>query len=405
VLLALSPSLLYYARFARNDVPVALFTAAAGVLALRVRDRGTRLVPWIGVALALHAASKETIYVTGPLLVVGGLAVLAGRGPVATLPRWWRWLVRNRAVCATAVLWFLALTVTLYTFVFIHPDDALYPLKAVRYWYEQHSIQRVGGPWFYHLPRLALYEGLIIGAGLLWLVARRRPLRSWELFCAGWGLSGLAMYCYLGEKVPWLEIHQTLPFVLLAGAALARTFSAAGRWWWRGLAVAGLAATAWSAVAVSYLYPTITPGNPHAELLVFVQTTPAAQRLAERGRRLAHGKGPEPAMAVAGEASWPLSWQWEGLPVWWGLPKEGQQPELVVCDPGDRERVEATLGPGYRTEQIPLRAWWVETWRGVGPGEVLRWFLTRRAWSDVGATEVTVMERTAIQGGDGGGGL
>jgi len=403
-LLAVSPSLLYYARFARNDVPVALFTAAAAALALRVRDRGARLVPWIGVALALHAVSKETIYVTAPLLAAGAAAVALGGGVGDSLRAAWSWVRRHRARCATAVLWFLALTVTAYTFVFIHPEDALFPAKAVRYWYEQHSIERVGGPWYYHLPRLALYEGLIVGAGLLWLVARRRPLRRWELFCAGWGLAGLAMYAYLGEKVPWLEVHQVLPFVPLAGAALARTFSAAGRWWWRGLAALGLAATAWSAVAVAYLHPTITPGDPHAELLVFVQTTPEAQRLAERGREVAAAGGTEPRVSVSGEASWPLSWQWQGLPVWWGLPGEGQRPLLVVCDPQERAAVEAGLGAGYRGREIPLRAWWVESWRGVGPVEVLRWFVSRRAWSDVGATEITVLEREPGRDGEDGGG-
>ena len=44
-----------------------------------------------------------------------------------------------------------------------------------------------------------------------------------------------------------------LPFVLLAGLQLGRTFSPAGRWWSRGLAVVGLGATAWSALASSFL--------------------------------------------------------------------------------------------------------------------------------------------------------
>jgi len=38
------------------------------------------------------------------------------------------------------------------------------------------------------------------------------------------GVSSIALYCYLGEKVPWLGVHQIWPLVPLAGAQLARTF-------------------------------------------------------------------------------------------------------------------------------------------------------------------------------------
>ncbi|OYV93418.1 MAG: hypothetical protein B7Z68_08645, partial [Acidobacteria bacterium 21-70-11] len=50
LLLAISPVLLYYSRFAREDVPVAFFTALAFVLFLRVRRKGWRVIPWIGAA-------------------------------------------------------------------------------------------------------------------------------------------------------------------------------------------------------------------------------------------------------------------------------------------------------------------------------------------------------------------
>jgi uncharacterized protein (TIGR03663 family) len=393
LLLAVSPTFVYYSRFARNDVPVALFTAAALVLLLRRTAGGWRRLPWVGVLAALHAISKETFYVTVPLLAgAGGAAALAGgvRGP---LRRGWSFIRRHAAPLTAALLWFASVTITAYTFGFIHPEDAAFPLRAVQYWYEQHRIQRVAGPWFYYLPRLILYEMAIVGPALVWAVRRRGRLRGIEAFCLAWGLGSIAAYAFLGEKTPWLLTHQVLPFVPLAGFQLARTFSPRGRAWSRALAGSLLAAAAWSTAAVTFRYPAMTTADPHGELLVYVQTTPETGELARRGVLLAEKAGSPLVAAVAGEATWPLWWQWRRLPVRWGLPEAGTRPAIVVCNPEDEAAAAAALGPDYSARRVPLRAWWVEEWRGVGPREIALWFVTRRAWSPIGASDMVVFER------------
>ena len=75
--LAISPIFVYYSRFAREDMPVCFFTAAAAALFLLVRRYGWRPIPWIAVAVAGHATSKETIYVTVPLVVLPSAAAFA----------------------------------------------------------------------------------------------------------------------------------------------------------------------------------------------------------------------------------------------------------------------------------------------------------------------------------------
>jgi uncharacterized protein (TIGR03663 family) len=393
VLLAISPIMLYYSRFAREDVPVALYTALALALFLLVRRKGWKPIPWIGVAAAGHAVMKETVYVTLPLLGVAAYAVALRGGAWASVRRAFGWIDRYRVAVGTAILWFFVVTVTLFTVFFAHPEDWAFPVKAITYWYQQHSVQRVGGPWFYHFTRLALYEFLPIVAALVWVVRRRRHLKRIEVFCLAWGLAGLAMYAYLGEKTPWLEVHQVLPFIPLAGAQLSRTFSPRGRWWSRGLAAAGLVATAWSALAASFLYPAVTTSNPHAELIVFVQTTPEEGDLARHGVALAATHvGEGPVAAVDGEGAWPLSWQWKKIPVWWAIPEPGMRPPIVVCDPEQEAKFRERLGDGYTMRRIPLRAWWVEDVAGVNPSDIVTWFLTRRAWSPIGATEVLVFE-------------
>ncbi len=389
-LLALSPSFLYFSRFARNDVPVSLFTALTLGLVWLQRKSQRRLWPWAGFFLALHAASKETIYVTGVLWLAAGLGLVFWFGPAKVLA-WWRgFWPRHRRQLLVAVGVFALVCILFYTVFFSWPQDVLFPLKALRYWYEQHKMQRVGGPWTYHFPRLLLYEFFTLGLALAAVVRRRNRLAGPERFAILWGAGAIAMYAYLGEKVPWLLVHQVLPWVPLAGVELAYILAGSRRWLAKSLVALGLVATAWSAVAVTFIYPTIEPQDPHAELLVFVQTTKSEQALAREGVKL-HRHAPEKVFAaVEGEAAWPLSWQWKGLPVLWSLPAAEGAPPLVVADPGKLEFHKRVWGDTYVCEVIPLRAWWVERWRGVKGADVGRWFLTRRAWSERGSTDVEV---------------
>jgi uncharacterized protein (TIGR03663 family) len=71
VALTISPSLLYFSRFARNDVLVALFTALIVISIWRYRDDGRlRWLLVIGAALALSFAAKESTYITAAALLL-----------------------------------------------------------------------------------------------------------------------------------------------------------------------------------------------------------------------------------------------------------------------------------------------------------------------------------------------
>mgnify|MGYP002681511334 FL=1 len=389
---AISPSLFYYSRFGRNEAMVLLSTAAALALFWLVRRHGPRLIPHIGWVAALHAISKETIYVITPLIGLAAFAAGWREGLWNGVRKGFFWFDRYRIQIATALLWAFVVCMTAYTFFFYHPEDFLFPLKAVKYWYGQHATERVGGPWFFYLHRLALYEFLPIVAAVAWCIRRWNRLRRVEVFCLVWGVASIAMFCYLGEKVPWLLVYQVLPFIPLAGMQLGRTFGPSGRWWSRTLAGVGIAATVWSTVASSFLYPSLTPASPHAEMMVFVQTTPEAGEVAKRVKAMAKVPHEGTIATVQGEAAWPYSWQWKRLPVYWDLPGEGMRPLVALCDVDKEQEMRARLGDGYTMRRVPLRAWWVEDVEGVTAGAVVRWFFTRRAWSEIGSTDMLVFE-------------
>ena len=71
VFLAMSPSLLYYARFAREDIYAALWTALIFAAVWRYRDDGQeRWLALLAVGLALGFATKESIYLTCAILLL-----------------------------------------------------------------------------------------------------------------------------------------------------------------------------------------------------------------------------------------------------------------------------------------------------------------------------------------------
>ncbi|MCS7183126.1 MAG: TIGR03663 family protein, partial [Thermoanaerobaculum sp.] len=285
LLILLSPTLTYYARFAREDTPVGFFTfTAAALLLAGQRSRHYALVP-VGVLLALHLASKETFYV---YLAVVGPALLATLwvGGRDVRRRLWSWVVSQRLKLLAGMLVFFALSLTLYTVFFRYPEDVLFPVKAFTYWWGQHQMERVAGPPWYYLPRLTLYEFLTLGLAAAFFLRRRWHCNPTWLFFLFWGLFSLAMYAYLGEKVPWLAVHQILPWLIPAGAVLGRVLARGGSLGQRLVVGLAVVATLWQNYHAVYANPAIEPATGKAELLVYVQTVPSLRQVIEEGKAL-----------------------------------------------------------------------------------------------------------------------
>ena len=225
-LCALSPNFLYYTRFCRDDAWSLLGTAGLFLwldeyfAARRVKDLAIAAL-WAAVAFA----SKENFYVLLALMVpsVAAAWMEPGRG----LDVWNRlrrlidWLEENATAVVGALLLFFVTSEVLYTVFLVHPESGNPAFDAISYWWGQHKMERVGGPKTFYLPRLLQYEFAILLPALLYVFFRWRTLSFAERFVAGWAVSSVAMYAYLGEKAGWLIVHQVLPFLPLAGAAWA----------------------------------------------------------------------------------------------------------------------------------------------------------------------------------------
>ena len=279
-MLALSPSMLYFSRFARNDIFVAVWTLALVICLWRYMAERRHRYLYLGAAfLSLSFCTKETAYlavavigsslliITGrellsrlwrgvrlhplsapaeyllligtltlPLLAAGitiplkwlGLSSLAG-SPVliaatitvlfamaAFLGLRWDW--RKWLVSA---LIFYGIFTLLYTALFTNPSGFVSGLwGSLDYWVRQQAVERGTQPWYYYFMILSVYEFLPLIFGVVAMVYFGIKGNLFSRFLIYWTLASLLLYSYAGEKMPWLVLYIALPLILLAGMFL-----------------------------------------------------------------------------------------------------------------------------------------------------------------------------------------
>jgi uncharacterized protein (TIGR03663 family) len=226
------------------------------------------------------------VLVVGLAFAASTLALSAARRPLMTEA------IRSIPLrtLGMAVLVGAVLFVVFYTTFFTNPYGVVSGTwGAVSYWLRQQDVQRGGQPWYYYLLLLPLYEflPLLVGtAGGVWYLARRvrdnrlqmaddrqqtadgrrqtaddsrqttdsarldrvdhrQPPALQRYFVAlliYWAIDVLFIYSWAGEKMPWLTVHLTLPFIFLAAWTLDRALRGVD-WraaWSRGGAAFGL---------------------------------------------------------------------------------------------------------------------------------------------------------------------
>jgi uncharacterized protein (TIGR03663 family) len=407
VLVSLSPTVGYYSRSLRHDVPIAFFTLAAVIAFLHFIRSGRRHHAYLaGAAIGLAAATKEDIYLTG--LIFANALWLVGLARIETAPQplaerariWWReafgWLQGAWIPLATATILALTIALVFYTSLLTHPEEWNAVARALHYWWGQQERQRIGGPWWYYLPLEVGYEALIfvpaIATCVLWIGLGTRS-RTQTLFLV-WGGFAFALYAWAQEKVPWLLIPVLVPQAILAAHCFARQ-SVRRLVYWTPL----VAFTLWSLVTSNYLYDaprtSEPPAEAHFEPLVYVQTTYDIRQILDEIEATTRtlGTGKQTSMVVVGDATWPLSWYLRDYPVHWNsLPKETNAP-IVIADPADATRLEKDLAGRYTARRFAVRGWWqIEwDWGHVTLENLLKFLIRRRVWNPTGTTDAVML--------------
>ena len=252
--IAISPDMVFFSRFLRHDIFMLFFTMLLLVALLYYFERGkTRFAIIAAIAMAGGLCCKEEM----PILVIifaSFFIYAVWKGKFVLPPQWKKDLVLGVVIV-------LVLMGILYSAFGAHFETLQYGwLEAIKHWTAMHNEQRLGGPWFYYVPLYLLYEVPIFILAMFgtiqflffgvtptlvfkrvknWFIYRRYQLpvedlaaaslqqiknaqaglsKSDEFFrlCIYWMILSMAFYAYVGEKVPWLIIHQLLPMCFVA---------------------------------------------------------------------------------------------------------------------------------------------------------------------------------------------
>jgi uncharacterized protein (TIGR03663 family) len=462
VLVTFSPSLSYFARFLRHDIYVALCNLAFVYFAFRYGETRAPRNLYISIAgLAGAFCTKEDMYALGPVFVAAFALMLLWEVLYAVD---WRPVLRSvlgetgaffrqaMLPLVTSAIIFAVIWLLLYTSLLTHKENWNAVTRALSYWWGQHEIKRIGGPWWYYFPELVVYEPLIFFPALLFLLTpllhprpresaftrtlsyamwaatggfvlslfaypARAPLvllgalalagvvmmKRWlpnrfTRFVIIWTMGSFGFYSWAQEKVPWLLVPILLPTVLLAALWFAELIES--RAITRPLTALVLAAvgalTVWTLIASNYLYDAPRPDEPatarHAELLAYVQSTydihKVMNRIEDVGKTL--GTGTQTRLAVSGNATWPLSWYLRHYPVNWSADVRSVDTPVVIVDKEATAALDKALGDTYEKIPFEIRGWWEPDWRQMDLSKLVKYLLTRQVFSGVGSSDAVM---------------
>lgn len=368
VLLAFSPAFVYYSRFLRNDIYIALFWTGIWVCLLGWKQ--TKNPAWWYPAsglLALSFCAKENTYFALFSFMSFGIGL-------ALFRIFWKKTLRFSDILnflksywvplASSFFIFWIIYLPFFTVYFRYPQDWNGFVTGLRYWAQQHQIQRLGAPGWYYLPLIGLYEFLpaILALGAFIRILREKITDWVPWFLLWWFFSSFGLYTLAGEKVPWLMLHISLPMIFLAG------------WWfqkaWDDNKVLSLLIviplllvslnTLWN---LNFRYSAYEPRQTgkitHAEPMAYVQTTYDIPRMLQDMQRKTPGLGN--GILVTGEACWPLCWYLRNeKDIYFadGISFGNRAYRYVITDGNNYFTDRVLLEGFYEPKVYQLRSWW-----------------------------------------------
>jgi uncharacterized protein (TIGR03663 family) len=409
-LIAVSPSMLYFSRFGREDMPFALCELAVVVLIVAwLRDPQPWHPPVFGAVLAAAFALKETSFilvaVVGLYLVLLGASELldARRGRSAppgaitlrrslALPGWRAWGLGIAAFAFTFSM--------LFSVGFTHLDGVRAgALDGIRYWLDQQPVNRGAQPWPFYLAVLGGYEWLAVALGIVGAIRVVRhpdPVRGFVLWFA---VAQLAVYSWASERFPWLVVHPLLPIVLLAGLGAEAVWSRLRRLARTRIPVPALAGLGAGALVLSFLLLAVpvvyrAPSDPR-HLLVAVQTSDELLDVRDRvqARYLVAPPGRPPVVVIdlRNSATWPWAWYLRDQPVRWADlgtdPGAVRGADVVLTAYGDSGSLPVPPGGWTEVRPYPHRVWWLPPWDHASPLDWFDWAVTKHPFGGTGELE------------------
>jgi len=126
--------------------------------------------------------------------------------------------------------------------------------QGMGYWIAQQEVARGNQPWYYYFVGMTVYELLPVVFGTIGAIYYLRRGDVFGMALAFWAGTSFLVYTTATEKMPWLLVNITFPFILLSGkylGELAFRLRWRSRWdYWQMLLAA---VVLWISVSAVYL--------------------------------------------------------------------------------------------------------------------------------------------------------
>ncbi len=163
-----------------------------------------------GVEVASSGNGAPLNYLVAGGVILGMMVLAWGIG------LWWKGGVWLACAVIFGTTWLV-----LYTTFFTNLAGAFSGAwQGMGYWIAQQEVARGNQPWYYYLVGLSVYEFLPLLFGLIAAVLFTMRRDRFGMALAFWAGVNLLAYTIASEKMPWLLVNITLPFIFLAGELL-----------------------------------------------------------------------------------------------------------------------------------------------------------------------------------------
>ena len=92
--------------------------------------------------------------------------------------------------------------------------------QGLGYWLAQQEVARGNQPWYYYLLIGSVYEFLPLLVGVVAIIYYLRKRSPLSLFLVFWAVVTFGAYTVASEKMPWLLVNITVPFIILSAKFL-----------------------------------------------------------------------------------------------------------------------------------------------------------------------------------------
>ena len=193
-------------------VTLPLWSAFSAIL------QDTILFSWTGLVLAAPEGSARIGDPIGGGNVIAFLIVVGMFALSAYIGYRWNWSVWWRCALVFYSIWMLLYTTFLTNF-YGGIKSGIW--QALGYWIVQQGEGRGGQPWYYYFVTTSVYEFLPFFVGIIGMVYFLRSRDRFKAFLVYWPVTTFVLYTIASEKMPWLLVNITLPFIVLTGVFLA----------------------------------------------------------------------------------------------------------------------------------------------------------------------------------------